>query len=108
MAPGDVDGNGTVDSFDEFIITLLQGLTFEDNDYNLAADVNADGIINQLDLPNSCMPGDTNMDGAIDLLDIASFVDTIIANQFLCEADINTDGVVDLLDIQPFVDLLTQ
>ena len=50
--------------------------------------------------------GDLNGDGTVDLLDVAPFVDAIIAGTFVCEGDINEDGVVDLLDVQPFIDIL--
>ena len=53
-----------------------------------------------------CTPGDVNMDSAVDLLDVSTFVDRISNNEFQCEADINGDGVVDLVDVQPFVKLL--
>ena len=52
-------------------------------------------------------PGDVNLDGTVDLLDIAPFVELLTNTSFLNEADINRDGVVDLLDVTPFVDLLT-
>ena len=52
------------------------------------------------------MIGDVNMDGIIDLLDVAPFVGAITSG-FVCEADINEDGVVDLLDVGPFVEILT-
>ena len=51
--------------------------------------------------------GDVNCDGAVDLLDVAPFIDTLTTDPFNAKADINQDGVVDLLDVQPFVDLLT-
>ena len=51
--------------------------------------------------------GDVNADGVVDLLDIAAFVDLIVNGEFNPAADINGDGVVDLLDIGPFVAALT-
>jgi hypothetical protein len=50
--------------------------------------------------------GDVNQDGAIDLLDVAPFVDSIGMTAYVCEADVNQDGSNDLLDVAPFVDLL--
>ena len=50
LAIGDVDGDGNVDSVDEAIVASLQGVTFEDSTYNLAADNNTDGIIDAIDL----------------------------------------------------------
>ena len=50
--------------------------------------------------------GDVNLDGIVDFLDVAPFVDLLIDGDFQAEADINQDGVVDLLDVGPLVDLL--
>ena len=54
----------------------------------------------------ACILGDVNLDGQVDLLDIAPFVQAIVSGEFDKQADINFDGVVDLLDIGPFVQLL--
>ena len=51
--------------------------------------------------------GDVNQDGAVNFLDISSFVAILAAGNFLCEADVNRDGGVNFLDISPFVILLT-
>ena len=51
--------------------------------------------------------GDVNLDGSIDLLDVAPFVELITSGDFQAEADINQDGVVNLLDVGPFVGLLS-
>lgn len=53
-----------------------------------------------------CLLGDANLDGAVDLLDVAPFVSSILDSQYLCPADINLDGVVDLLDVIPFTEVL--
>ena len=50
--------------------------------------------------------GDVNLDGSVDLLDVAPFVSLISTSTFQPEADINQDGSVDLLDVGPFVTLL--
>jgi len=51
-------------------------------------------------------PGDVNLDGVVDTLDIQPFVDLVSGGGFQDEADVNGDGVVDTLDIQPFVDIV--
>ena len=50
--------------------------------------------------------GDVNLDGIVNALDIALFVEVILNGGFQGEADINQDGDVDLLDVGPFVDIL--
>ena len=57
--------------------------------------------------PLEFLLGDVNQDGAVNLLDVAPFVDLVSNGGFQLEADINGDGNVDLLDIGPFVDLLS-
>ena len=51
--------------------------------------------------------GDINCDGAINLLDVAPFVEILTAGGISIKADMNQDGAVDLLDVQPFVNLIT-
>ena len=50
--------------------------------------------------------GDANLDGFLNLLDVAPFVARINDGMFLAEADTNGDGVVDLLDVALFVQAL--
>ena len=57
-------------------------------------------------VPIGILLGDVNGDGAVDLLDVAPFVDAITTGTFVPAADVNQDGSVDLLDVGPFVDLL--
>ena len=56
---------------------------------------------------SGCLPGDINMDGDINLLDVAGFVEAVSSGEFLCEADVNEDGIVNLLDVAGFIDLLS-
>ncbi len=44
---------------------------------------------------------------AVNLLDVAPFIEAISTGTFVCEAEINEDGVVNLLDEGPFVVLLS-
>lgn len=48
--------------------------------------------------------GDVNLDGEVDILDVAPFVTLIVDGIFQAEGDINGDGSVDVLDVAPFVD----
>ena len=120
-------GNGFI--WEERLGTMTPREYFEMNgikdipanfNFNFVADVSADGtwftgwggtgaIANQTWAVrvNTVLPGDVNMDGVVDLLDVAPFVDLLANMQFQAVADINQDGVVDLLDVNPFVELLT-
>ena len=51
--------------------------------------------------------GDVNLDGQVNLLDVAPFVDLISSGQFQQEADVNCDGEVNLLDVSPLIQLLS-
>ena len=50
--------------------------------------------------------GDTNLDGAVNFLDISPFISILTVGDFLAEADVNEDGAVDFLDISPFISIL--
>ncbi len=56
--------------------------------------------------PAGVLLGDVNLDGVVNLLDVAPFVDLITSATFQVEADINEDGFVDLLDVAPFIAIL--
>ena len=66
--------------------------------------IGADGQILLSQLP--FLAGDVNLDGSVDLLDVAPFVDSITSQTYQAQADVNRDCEVDLLDVAPFVDLL--
>lgn len=51
--------------------------------------------------------GDVNLDGNVDLLDVAPFVFQLTNSLYSLQADINGDGDLDLLDVFPFVELLS-
>jgi len=51
--------------------------------------------------------GDVNLDGDVNLLDVAPLVDRITDGTFQAEADVTWDGEVNLLDVAPFVDILS-
>ena len=56
---------------------------------------------------DSPLIGDVNLDGMVDFLDIPEFIARVTGGEFQTEADINGDGDVDFLDIPEFIDLLT-
>lgn len=53
------------------------------------------------------IPGDVNLDGSVDLLDVNPFVQLLQIGEFQIEADINCDYHINLLDVAPFIDLLS-
>lgn len=63
-------------------------------------------ILSDIEIEFGPLRGDVNFDGAIDLLDIAPFIERVVNGGYLFEADINGDDVVNLLDVSGFVDKL--
>ncbi|MEM9410804.1 MAG: hypothetical protein AAGA30_06800, partial [Planctomycetota bacterium] len=57
--------------------------------------------------PKEIRLGDVDLNGVVDLLDVAPFVDRISTGMYQLEADVNQDESVNLLDVVPFVDLLS-
>ena len=52
--------------------------------------------------------GDVNLDGVVNFLDIAPFINLLAnSNVFQEEGDLNEDGVINFLDIAPFIQVLT-
>ena len=60
----------------------------------------------RIDVVDSYILGDVNLDGSIDLLDVSTFVERLDEGDFQLEADTNFDQVVNLLDVPGFVELL--
>lgn len=60
-----------------------------------------------LEVQDGFLLGDVNLDGEVNLLDVAPFVDLLSTGGFQLEADINGDGTVNLLDVSGFVQLLS-
>ena len=93
----------------------LSGLDTEDRE-DLVTGSQGDVIVSDLTLVTltvraelsivAIVQGDTNLDGLVDLLDVAPFIDLLTSGGFLPQADVNQDGAVDLLDVVPFVELL--
>ena len=52
------------------------------------------------------LPGDVNLDGAVNLLDVQPFVNLLSSGNYSAEADCNYDGTFNLLDVSPFIDKL--
>ena len=66
-----------------------------------------DGIgIDGVHIVPAAILGDVNLNGTVDFLDIAPFIDRLASQTFQTEADINGNGFVDFLDIAPFIAIL--
>lgn len=111
-----VDGPGPVDT-GEFNLSFATGNNFIDH-FDFSSDQNGLQTNQQFGFPYDkyavdalftpkALLGDINLDGTVDLLDVAPFVELLTKGGFRAEADINQDGTVDLLDVAPFVDVLS-
>ncbi len=119
--PGDMNGDGTVDSSDlrAMILYVFSGGPAPDPVER--ADMNGDGVANVLDvvllidmnvpLPTSTLAGDINGDGQLNQAD----VDTLVSYLFkdgaapspLTKADLNGDGVVNVIDLVLLTDRIS-
>ncbi len=68
---------------------------------SITGDTNIDAVFVQGHIPGS-LPGDANIDGVVDVLDVITIMDYFLGNApdpFCFEnADVNQDGVIDVLD----------
>ena len=123
---GDVNGDGNVESDDcQLLLQYLNGnIEFTETQKN-SADINTDGIINNIDailiyefnnnrFPNTLptnpiteytLYGDVNNDGIADYVDavfLSQFLDNkrVLDKQGMKNADINGDGIVNELDVK--------
>ena len=91
-------------SFDNFF-GIVTGEEIEQVRVSSAGLIGIDNIVfNRL---GDVLLGDINLDGNVNLLDVAPFVELVSSGQFQAEGDTNGDGVVNLLDVGPFIELLS-
>ena len=112
FGPDLVDTNGSAGISEPFPGQL--NLTeFEENTFRIWGNYVAtgdrifiSGQLNEFVKREKSIVGDVNRDGAVDLQDVAPFIELLQNQDFQFEADINGDRSVDLLDVAPFVELL--
>ena len=92
------NGHSTTPAF--FNLTTDQGLTFAEDSVLF--------LYNQMNLSElaGIQLGDVNLDGDVNLLDVAPFVELLNIGGYRKQADINQDGSLDLLDVSGFIELL--
>ena len=95
-----------ISDFVEPTTTVRVRFTASDLDPGAVVEAAVDGVRIQQVFCEDVLHGDVNLDGEVNLLDVAPFVDALQSGQYQAEADVNKDGLVNLLDVQPFVDLL--
>ena len=59
-----------------------------------------------LDYLQNTAPGDVNLDGVLNILDMVLIVNMIIANEYNVDADINEDQILNILDVVILVNIL--
>ena len=60
-----------------------------------------------LTIETELISGDVNADGLVNLLDVNPMIELLTTGTYQVQADINLDGAVNLADVQPFVALLS-
>ena len=80
----------------------------EDVDEAVTFTLNTSGtiLIEVTNNSSGVLLGDVNMDGVVNLVDVAPFV-AAIGGDYIAQADMNQDGSVDLLDVSLFIDALS-
>jgi len=101
LPAGDLNGDRVVDEDDRDLFTAQLGMTSGDDGYNIAADLDLDGVVGSKDLalfedilPPAC-PGDFNGDGSVDSTDLA----VLLAAWGAEGGDLNGDGTTDSTDL---------
>ncbi len=94
---------GIVGQFDNEPVSILNGTGYQWQVIYGTNDVTVELVST---IPDVYL-GDVNLDGVVNLLDVAPFVALLTSGTYQLQADLNCDGVVDLLDVDPFVALLT-
>ena len=111
LVPTDMfDVDEDLDVGEQFPIDLLGENRFQDapatddSGFGPAPVVDMGAI--EFQVGSKILLGDVNLDGVVNLLDVAPFIDRIALGVFQGEADTNEDGVVNLLDVEPFIAIL--
>ena len=105
-----IGGNGVLRFIGNDLVTqvsanVLSGLIVSDEPGELLVQFDGNDTVVTVD-SSGVVLGDVNLDGMVNLLDVAPFVELISSGVFQAEADTNQDGMVNLLDVAPFIDLL--
>lgn len=124
----DINNDGSVDLLDQILLNkYLAGSVSFTAIQKRAADVNADGVVNQLDadmltdflvhlidsVPNGpYIIGDANLDGTVNMDDVNKIISYIMNNSGLTivqqrAADINDDGTVNMDDLSALTNYLS-
>ena len=86
----------------------LYSYLLSDELLSLTANYPRDNLLGQEQPPEPLyLPGDVNLDGSVNLLDVAPFVDLLSGGQYQVEGDLNFDSTLNLLDVDPFVAALS-
>ena len=103
--------NYSIEDYNQLENFLLGAEEYYTQEQKRLSDINTDGYIDEHDLillqslmNYSTFDGDVNADGIVNVIDIVAIVNQILGNdfadeEFLAQADINEDGAVDVLDV---------
>lgn len=77
------------------------------DDFDAGVQIENGNVVLTLTDAVSVLLGDVNQDGAINFLDITTFIGLLSGGPYRAEADIDQNGTVNFLDISPFIALLS-
>lgn len=105
------NGNSLVTDCDDAVIkefsgngTTVWSYTHSGNNANIARAQRYP--LDAFDDVDDTMPGDINEDGELNILDIVSLVNLVLAEEYNSNGDINGDGGLNILDIVSLVNLI--
>jgi hypothetical protein len=105
------NGNSLVTDCDDAVIkeftesgTTVWSYTHSGNNANIARAQRYP--LDYFDAVDDTLLGDINEDGVLNILDIVSLVNMVLANEYSTSGDINGDGGLNILDIVSLVNLI--
>jgi hypothetical protein len=112
LTPGSDEDKAELESF------LNGSNRYFTRDQRRASDINLDGYIDSTDFtalieltpPTTLLPGDLNVDGAVNIVDAVLLLNSLIgedqqiSEDYFERADVNGDGLVNIVDIVAIVD----
>lgn len=100
--------NSSADNVEHIFLSSLPAGTYQLRVSNTSAAVDTDyGLAFGGTVTAAPLLGDCNLDGVVNFLDIAPFINFLMSGTYSEQADCNQDGVVNFIDIGPFIIILS-
>ena len=60
----------------------------------------------EVNISLNSLQGDVNADGVVNILDIVLLVNMVLSDEYYASADINSDGVINVLDVVVLISII--